>query len=222
MAPHLRHTGVMDLTPYVDRLRHELMAAAETGGEKSLALADRLTATMESAIRLTLLNVLSEAMDQVSHALAPASVAVRLHGLEPEFEVTTPTGRPPTYRTDHADHAADAHDADDPDDADDVGHRESPAPGGHIRLQFPDARSLKAAAALFTTATSDPAARALYIPSDGGLPALRAVLARLDDAALEAEALTAHTAALDDVFQTFNGCPLPSVDDRPGPKQMPS
>ncbi|WP_370266699.1 hypothetical protein [Streptomyces sp. V4I8] len=194
----------MDLTPYVDRLRHELMAAAETGGEKSLALADRLTTTMESAIRLTLLNVLSEAMDQVSHALAPASVAVRLHGLDPEFEVTTPAGQPPAHR------------------ADDVEHRESPAPGGHIRLQFPDARSVKAAAALFPTATSDPAARALYIPSDGGLPTLRAVLARLDAASLEAESLTAHTTALDDVFQTFNGCPLPSEDDRSGPTELPS
>ena len=32
----------MDLTPYVDNLRHELAVAAEAGGEDAKALADRL------------------------------------------------------------------------------------------------------------------------------------------------------------------------------------
>lgn len=33
----------MDLTPYVDNLRHELAVAADTGGEEARALAERLT-----------------------------------------------------------------------------------------------------------------------------------------------------------------------------------
>ncbi|MFK8909482.1 hypothetical protein [Streptomyces sp. YS-3] len=80
----------MDLTPYVDNLRHELAVAAEAGGEEARALAQRLTTPLESAARLTLLNALSDAMDEVTRDLAPGSVDVRLRGLNPEFVVTAP------------------------------------------------------------------------------------------------------------------------------------
>ncbi|MFF7182821.1 hypothetical protein [Streptomyces sp. NPDC008121] len=80
----------MDLTPYVDNLRHELGVAAEAGGDEARALADRLTGTLESAARLTLLNALSDAMDEVTRDLAPGSVDLRLRGMNPEFVVTAP------------------------------------------------------------------------------------------------------------------------------------
>ncbi|MGW7052330.1 hypothetical protein [Streptomyces sp. NPDC054887] len=80
----------MDLTPYVDSLRRELAVAAEAGGDEARQLADRLTAPLESATRLTLLNVLSAAMDEVTRHLAPGSVDVRLRGLDPDFVVTPP------------------------------------------------------------------------------------------------------------------------------------
>jgi hypothetical protein len=80
----------MDLTPYVDNLRHELAVAADAGGDHARALAERLTAPLESAVRLTLLNALSAAMDEVTRDLAPGSVDVRLRGLDPEFVVTPP------------------------------------------------------------------------------------------------------------------------------------
>ncbi|MGW6918050.1 hypothetical protein ACWGB8_30185 [Kitasatospora sp. NPDC054939] len=80
----------MDLTPYVENLRRELAVAAEAGGEDARALADRLTAPLESATRLTMLNVLSAAMDEVTRELAPGSVDVRLRGLDPDFVVTLP------------------------------------------------------------------------------------------------------------------------------------
>ncbi|WP_307123420.1 hypothetical protein [Streptomyces sp. B1I3] len=80
----------MDLTPYVDTLRRELAVAAEAGGDDARALAERLTAPLESAARLTLLNVLSAAMDEVTRELAPGSVDVRLRGLDPDFVVTPP------------------------------------------------------------------------------------------------------------------------------------
>ncbi|MDH6125472.1 hypothetical protein [Kitasatospora sp. GP82] len=80
----------MDLAPYVDNLRHELAVAADAGGEEARALAERLTAPLESAARLTLLNALSAAMGEVTRDLAPGSVDVRLRGLDPEFVVTPP------------------------------------------------------------------------------------------------------------------------------------
>ncbi|MFB7918748.1 hypothetical protein [Streptomyces sp. NPDC056061] len=80
----------MDLTPYVDTLRRELAVAAEAGGDEARELAERLTAPLESATRLTLLNVLSAAMDEITRELAPGSVDVRLRGLDPDFVVTPP------------------------------------------------------------------------------------------------------------------------------------
>ncbi|WP_262705255.1 MULTISPECIES: toxin-antitoxin system HicB family antitoxin [Streptomyces] len=80
----------MDLTPYVDTLRSELAVAAEAGGDEARELADRLTAPLESAARLTMLNVLSAAMDEITRELAPGSVDVRLRGLDPDFVVTLP------------------------------------------------------------------------------------------------------------------------------------
>ncbi|MCX5130405.1 toxin-antitoxin system HicB family antitoxin [Streptomyces sp. NBC_00193] len=82
----------MDLTPYVTTLRQELAVAAEAGGDEARKLAERLTAPLESATRLTLLNVLSAAMDEITRELAPGSVDVRLRGLDPEFVVTVPAG----------------------------------------------------------------------------------------------------------------------------------
>ncbi|NGN69996.1 toxin-antitoxin system HicB family antitoxin [Streptomyces sp. A7024] len=82
----------MDLTPYVDNLHRELAVAAEAGGEDARELAARLTAPLESATRLAMLNVLSDAMAEITRELAPGSVDVRLRGLDPEFVVTAPEG----------------------------------------------------------------------------------------------------------------------------------
>jgi hypothetical protein len=78
----------MDLTPYVDNLCFELAVAADAGGEEARALAERLTAPLESVTRLTLLNALSAAADEITSQLAPGSVDVRLRGVDPEFVVT--------------------------------------------------------------------------------------------------------------------------------------
>ncbi|HWU06028.1 MAG TPA: toxin-antitoxin system HicB family antitoxin [Streptomyces sp.] len=81
----------MDLTPYVETLRRELAVAAEAGGDDARELAERLTAPLESAARLTMLNVLSAAADEITRELAPGSVDVRLRGLDPDFVVTPPS-----------------------------------------------------------------------------------------------------------------------------------
>jgi hypothetical protein len=84
----------MDLTRYVDDLRRELAVAAEAGGDEARALAERLTAPLESAVHLMLLQVLSAAADEVTRELAPGSVEVRLRSGEPEFVVTPPPDEP--------------------------------------------------------------------------------------------------------------------------------
>jgi hypothetical protein len=89
----------MELEPYVDKLREQLAVAASAGGDEALSLAQRLTAALESAVRLTLLDALSAAAAEITSELAPGSVELRLRGSEPEFVVTAPpaeTGGEPT------------------------------------------------------------------------------------------------------------------------------
>jgi hypothetical protein len=80
----------MELTPYVENLRRELAVAAEAGGEEARALAELLTAPLESAVRLTLLDALSAAADEITRELAPGSAELRLRAGAPEFVVTAP------------------------------------------------------------------------------------------------------------------------------------
>jgi hypothetical protein len=82
----------MDLTQYVENLRRELVIAADAGGEDSRALAERLTAPLESAVRLMLLDALSAAADEVTRELAPGSVELRLRAGQPEFVVLPAPG----------------------------------------------------------------------------------------------------------------------------------
>jgi hypothetical protein len=84
----------MELTQYVSSLRHELAVAAEAGGDDARALAERLTAPLESAVWLVLLDALSTAAAEISRDLAPGSVDLRLRGREPTFVVTPPTAEP--------------------------------------------------------------------------------------------------------------------------------
>ena len=85
----------MELGPYVDALRQELGTAAAAGGEEARALAERLTAPLESAVRLTLLDALSGAAAEITRDLAPGSVDVLLRNREPVFVVTPPPADEP-------------------------------------------------------------------------------------------------------------------------------
>jgi len=84
------HSGTMILGTYVSRLQSHLAIAAEAGGDEARDLAARLTAPLESAIRLEILDALSAAADEITRELAPGSVDVRLRGGEPEFVVVPP------------------------------------------------------------------------------------------------------------------------------------
>lgn len=85
----------MNLTPHVEHLRRELAVAANAGGEDARALAERLTAPLESAVRLMLLEALSAAADEITLELAPGSVELRLRAGEPSFVVTVPAADEP-------------------------------------------------------------------------------------------------------------------------------
>ncbi|HEV8424504.1 MAG TPA: hypothetical protein VGS14_04890 [Actinomycetes bacterium] len=80
----------MDLGQYVENIHRQLAVAAEAGGEDARALAERLVAPLDAAIRLTLQDVLAAAAEEITCELAPGSVELRLRGRDPEFVVTPP------------------------------------------------------------------------------------------------------------------------------------
>ena len=78
----------MDLTPHIERLHREFVTGAELGGDEARALAERLSGPLESATRLTLLDALSAAADEITRELAPGSAELRLRSGEADFVVT--------------------------------------------------------------------------------------------------------------------------------------
>jgi len=80
----------MDLGPYVESIRRQLAVAAEAGGDDARALAERLVAPLDAAVRLALQDVLAVAVEEITVELAPGSVELRLRGRDPEFVVTPP------------------------------------------------------------------------------------------------------------------------------------
>jgi hypothetical protein len=80
----------MDLSPYVESIHRQLAAAGEAGGEETRAVAERLTAPLDAAIRLALQDALAAAAEEITCELAPGSVELRLRGGHPEFVVAPP------------------------------------------------------------------------------------------------------------------------------------
>ncbi len=80
----------MDLTPFVDRLRRDLLASVDASHPDSAAVAERLVGSLDAAVRLAMMDVLATAADELTAELAPGSVDVRLRGREPQLVVTPP------------------------------------------------------------------------------------------------------------------------------------
>ena len=78
----------MDIDPYITRLQRELALAAAAGGPEAQELAERLTGTLESGVRLAMLELLTAAAGEISLDLDDAVVEVRLRGLDPDLVVT--------------------------------------------------------------------------------------------------------------------------------------
>ena len=80
LLPVWCHSGVMDLTPYVASLRDDLAAAAAVGDEATTRAGSSLAAALEPAVRLALMNALSDLAGEVTEALGDRTVSLRLSG----------------------------------------------------------------------------------------------------------------------------------------------
>ncbi|WP_405115575.1 ATP-binding cassette domain-containing protein [Micromonospora sp. NBC_01405] len=80
-------------------------------------------------------------------------------------------------------------------------------PGGHILLRFAGLGDLESAVRAVGQTSRDSDALALRVPHDGSLRALKALLDRLDENAVEVDSLSMHTPDLDDVFLALTGNP---------------
>jgi hypothetical protein len=78
----------MDLSEYAESLRRELVAITRFAGEDVSRAAEMLAESLDSSVRLALLDVLSAAADEITSRLEGAAIDVRLTGMEPEFVVT--------------------------------------------------------------------------------------------------------------------------------------
>jgi len=86
----------MDITQFVEALRRDLTQAAEAGGDEIRAAADRLALALDPAVRLTLMDALSQAASEITNELHGTSVEVRLKGREPIFVVIGAGAERPT------------------------------------------------------------------------------------------------------------------------------
>jgi hypothetical protein len=77
----------MDISQFVEGLRRDLVQAAEAGGDEIRAAAERLALALDPAVRLTLMDALSQAASEITNELSGSSVEVRLKGREPIFVV---------------------------------------------------------------------------------------------------------------------------------------
>jgi len=79
----------MELSDYVTKLRGELTSITRFAGEDVAKAAELLAETLESSVRLTLLDVLSAAAADITARLGDTAVEVRLADGEPTFVVLT-------------------------------------------------------------------------------------------------------------------------------------
>ena len=84
----------MDITPYVESLRRDLLAAAEAAGPEARAATERLAYALDPAARLALMEAISQAAAEITAELPDGGVDVRLNGRELEFAVHAPPAAP--------------------------------------------------------------------------------------------------------------------------------
>ena len=77
----------MDITPYVESLRRDLLAAADGAGEESRQLAERLSFAIDPAARLAIMEAVSQAAAEITAEMPAGGVDVRLSGRELDFVV---------------------------------------------------------------------------------------------------------------------------------------
>ncbi len=90
----------METTRFVDAVRADLEAAAAVGGPALAEAAGRLSAALDSAMRLALLDALSEASMELGRQLATGRIEVRLAGREVELTYVADAPAPPPTEDD--------------------------------------------------------------------------------------------------------------------------
>jgi hypothetical protein len=85
----------MDITPYVESLRRDLLAAAESAGEEARQTAERLGYALDPSARLALMEAISQAATEITAAMPAGSVDVRLDGRDLDFVVQAPQASAP-------------------------------------------------------------------------------------------------------------------------------
>lgn len=80
----------MDITPYVETLRRDLLAAAESAGDEARETAERLGYAIDPAARLALMEAISQAAAEITAAMPAGGVDVRLDGRDLDFLVSAP------------------------------------------------------------------------------------------------------------------------------------
>jgi antitoxin component of RelBE/YafQ-DinJ toxin-antitoxin module len=84
----------MDITPYVESLRRDLLAAAEAAGPEAHQVTERLAYALDPSARLALMEAISQAAAEITAELPAGSVDVRLSGRDLEFGVHLPSAGP--------------------------------------------------------------------------------------------------------------------------------
>lgn len=84
----------MDITPYVESLRRDLLAATESSTDDTKAAAERLVMALDPAARLALMEAISHAANEITAEMPAGSVDVRLNGRELDFAVQAPHPAP--------------------------------------------------------------------------------------------------------------------------------
>jgi len=97
----------MDLSEYAEALRRELTSITRFANEDISRAAEMLAETLDSSVRLALLDVLTAAADEITASLEGATIDVRLTGTQPEFVVNATHG-PDDAFTDAGDAAEEA------------------------------------------------------------------------------------------------------------------
>ena len=85
----------MDITPYVEGLRRDLLAAADAAGPEAREVTERLAFALDPAARLALMEAISQAAAEITAELPAGGVDVRLNGRELEFAVQSPPAPAP-------------------------------------------------------------------------------------------------------------------------------
>lgn len=80
----------MELTRYLDAVAQDLARATALADDQTRATAERLTTVVEPALRLAMVQLLSDSAAQLTSLLDGPVVTVRMEGRDPEWQIQSP------------------------------------------------------------------------------------------------------------------------------------